>query len=212
MLKYFQIISYIYLVTCHNILRLPTVRQGRFELRHQNKVQSKDHYRELKVKTVEVCVDRCVADSQCKSVNFFSTGNDDAILDFCQLVAYDVTDNSNYVDRTGWNHYDTGRTKVTRIKNRYTGECYVPDSSSGCALSSSYIIPVPSSDSRCNSLEAYFEFDRDTGRITHYCSGKYVCGTSYSNNVYIKIQENCRKSYVNDLIKRWIIFFGENFY
>lgn len=203
MFKTVQLSFYIYLVACHNIVRLPTVRKGEFEVRHVDKVQSKPHYLELKLESIQVCVDKCVADSQCKSVNFFSTGS----LDTCQLVAYDITDNNNYTNRTGWKHYDTGRTKVTRLRERASGYCYIPETA-GCEIGDTYIISLPSSDNRCNSLDAYFRYNRDTGLISHYCSGRKVCGTTLDNGHYIMVKTNCNHwyAYNNNLLKRWRIF------
>ena len=59
--------------------------------------------------------------------------------------------------------------------------------------------------------EAYFEYDRDTGRISHFCSGKPVCGTTYGNDYYIMVQDSCNQfyPYLNAPHKRWRIVYGK---
>ena len=212
LVKYFQFLSYAYFVACHNILRTPTLRLARFELRHVDRVQSKPHFLEYKVKSIESCVNVCTAKPQCKSVNFFSNSSDAEILDICQLVGDDVTDNNDYIARPGWKHYDTGRTKVTRLRQKTTGECYVP-ANQGCGLSGEYQMHLVSpSDTRCNDVDAYFEYDRDTGRISQYCTGREVCPDGYEDKKNLKYKYDCSDFYKNAEEKLWKVIYRKYFF
>jgi len=121
--KVLQTIALIHLITCHNILRMSHTRRARFVLRHTGRVQGATHYRELVVADEAVCIDKCVADDPCKSINAH-TVNSSAVI--CQLVDKDITDNSDYAERPEWRHFDTGRSTLTRIRTKNGWFCLAP--------------------------------------------------------------------------------------
>ena len=171
--KTFKTVLLCYLhLTCvltHNILRLPNVRQAKFVLRHIDKVHATASYKQLMVASVQNCLDECVTDTSCKSTNFMKnqTSTDDLKTKdhYCELVAQDLTDKSEYVDKPGWKHYDTGRSMLTRIIHTYTGYCFYPEALSDCSSASDSWMELRSSATHCDSIMAYFEYDRDTGKI-----------------------------------------------
>ena len=151
----------------HNILRLSDVRQAKFVLRHLNKIHAVASYKQLAVASVQNCLDECVTDTICKSVNFMpnqTSVDDKKTKDHsCELVDKDLTDDYEYVDKPGWKHYDTGRSTLTRIIHYSTGMCIFPEQyNSGCHQSGDSDVELRSG-SDCDSILAYFEFNRDTG-------------------------------------------------
>ncbi|XP_066930686.1 uncharacterized protein [Clytia hemisphaerica] len=188
------ILAYLHLsaVFTHNIIRSPSdgYNQARFVLRHINKVHATAHYSQSNVTCIAKCVDKCVTDTNCKSVNFFLNQDSDTLPDdICQLVSSDLTDKYEYTEKPGWKHYDTGRSVLTRITVPAGSGCMFPESGSDCSYVSTNSLELRTGD-ECNSVRAYFEYDRDAGTLKHYCSGLYVCPNSIPTTSYIaaKIQ------------------------
>ena len=191
--KFLYLFLYIHLCWSHNILRIGNQRLAKFQRRHEGKVQAAAHYKEFPVGDLIICMDRCVADNPCKSFNFYNAQNDQE-QNVCQLVSSDITDGNNYVERLNWDHYDTGRSKLTRLRHRDNNYCYVPHQKQDCTFNGGAKISALSmSDSKCSSILAYFEYDRHTGIITHFCSGKVLCPKSYGSwsLMYVKEPHTC---------------------
>ncbi|XP_066917554.1 uncharacterized protein [Clytia hemisphaerica] len=157
---------------CHNILRWSDIRIAKFVLRHTDKVRAQTPYREFTIFDEAACIDRCVEDGSapCKSVNFFRNETD-VNQSICQLLSADITDTNEYTNKPGWRHFDTGKTRLTRLMHS-DGYCFVPNAAS-CVFSSSVLSLRPMSE--CDVIEAWFDFDRNTGIISHVCSGKALC-------------------------------------
>ncbi|XP_066920882.1 uncharacterized protein [Clytia hemisphaerica] len=173
----YQFVLCVNLTIAHNILRIDDTRIAKFVLRHEDKVHVTPHYKELNIEEEAACVDRCVTETQCKSVNFYKNDTD-AEESKCQLVAEDIDDLNEYMDRVGWRHLDTGKTSITRLKHP-NGYCWVPEVSSPCDFSVSNVELQPLSSSKCQDISAYFDFDRSwSGTIIHVCSGKMLCPAS----------------------------------
>ena len=115
-------------------------------------------------------MDRCVAKPPCKSVNYHKDWQT------CQLVDYDITDGKDYVTKQGWMHYDTGRSRLTRIVDKTQNYCLTIYSSNPCNPGSSwyYVKYRSMTHAHCQGIEAYWDFDRSTGVVLHYCSGKIL--------------------------------------
>lgn len=150
--KVLQVISLIHLLACHNILRTPKTRRAKFVLRHTDRVQGAVHYRELVVAAEAICIDRCVADDPCKSVNAHAVDSSTVI---CQLVDKDITDNRDYPERPGWRHFDTGRSRVTRIRTLDGQFCIAPDKNCGVAWVWSWIYVYSVTDPTGTSKHGY---------------------------------------------------------
>lgn len=165
----------------HNILRLPNVRQAKFVLRHVDQVHAEASFQQIAVASVQNCLDECVTHSSCKSINYFH--NETAPSDLatkhhpCELVAQDLTDRSDYVGKPGWKHYDTGRTRLTRILHYQTGYCYFPVNFGSCDVPTVDSSIVLRSGVDCDSILAYFEYDRDTGIFKNYQKNYMKIGT-----------------------------------
>ena len=129
-MKYFRDLLYLLFhcqcVLTHNILRLSDERSAKFILRHDGKVPSLQPYLAFNATCVEICMDRCVAKPPCKSVNYHKDWQT------CQLVDYDITDGKDYVTKQGWMHYDTGRSRLTRIVDNTQNFCLTIYSSNPC--------------------------------------------------------------------------------
>lgn len=154
-------------VITHNILRLPNIRQAKFVLRHINKIHATASYKQFMVASVQNCLNDCVSDTSCKSTNFMKnlTSVDDKKTKdhYCELVAEDLTDKSEYVDKPGWKHYDTGRTVLTRIIHQYSGHCFYPEGYGSCDTTAVDSWVDLRQTSYCDDILAYFEYDRDSG-------------------------------------------------
>ena len=111
---FFQLIFHLSITNGHNILRLEDTRLAKFVLRHTDRVHVTPHYKEFYILDEAACVDRCVTETECKSVNFYKN---DADLEKskCQLVDEDIDDKNEYVDRAGWRHLDTGTYQLPHI-------------------------------------------------------------------------------------------------
>lgn len=153
---YLQAVS----IFAHNIIRLKETRQARFVLRHVDRVHAMAHFSELTVYSEQVCADKCVAHSSCKSFNYYDVPDTDD--NTCQLVAEDLTDRYEYVARAGWKHFDTGRSMLTRLEQDSTGYCYYVENGANCHDVATTDIELRSG-SECKSISAYFEYDRDSG-------------------------------------------------
>ena len=182
-----------YFAFCHNILRLSDTRVAKFVLRHADKVHAQQPYKEFVILDEAACIDRCVTDgaNDCKSINFYKNSTD-VESSICQLINKDITDSNEYTDKTGWRHFDTGRSRITRliINNQY---CYVPSTTSQCDFTTATVELQSLTSTKCNSIGAYFDFDRSTGVITHVCSGKALCPdvTTFGSYVYLKDLSSC---------------------
>ena len=184
-----------------NILRLADQRYGKFVLRREGMVPDKTPHFQFNTTQMAVCVDKCVAKPPCKSVNF----NKD--LGQCQLVDYDIADGKNYVSKTGWENYDTGRSSLTRIQTSNGQYCMVPDYANICtdgADITGYIYAVfkPISDPFCQGIRAYYDFDQDAGVIVHYCSS-LVLYRSGSYAQFIQMKDYPYKPYEYSSLFRW---------
>ena len=134
LLRVLQVMTLIHLLTCHNILRTPSTRRAKFILRYTGRVQGATHYRELVVAEEAICIDRCVADDPCKSINAHSVDSSTVI---CQLVDKDITDNRDFPERAGWRHFDTGRSRLTRIQTLDGSLCWA--TYEGCNFARTFI-------------------------------------------------------------------------
>ncbi|XP_066921298.1 uncharacterized protein [Clytia hemisphaerica] len=173
----FQLFFYLDIISAHNILRLEDTRLAKFILRHTDKVHVTSHYKEFYTQEEAACVDRCVTETECKSVNFYKDETD-LEKSKCQLVDEDIDDQNEYVTRAGWRHLDTGKSSITRLKHP-DGYCYAPIGANECDFTTSNIELHPISSLKCTSVSAYFDFDRSwAGVITHVCSGKILCPSS----------------------------------
>ena len=168
-LKIIFILCYSYLTFAHNILRLPTYRSGKFQLRHEDKVPTTAPFSEFNTTIIDVCFDQCVATPPCQSINYNNS------LNTCQLVAYDINHGKDYTDKQGWDNYDTGRTHLTRILSSNQQYCLLPKVSSGspCDYATQtylYVVYRAISHIHCQGVEAYYIFDLDAGAVVHYCT------------------------------------------
>ena len=152
-----------------NILRTPKKNYAKFILKHANKVHATAPYKSMTVRNLFICLDACTYETSCKSANYKDVGV--VHQNLCQLVANDRNDSPNYVDSPGWGHYDTGKTTLTKFLTVYYNLCVVPQSYS-CDGSSDYLITA--NGDHCDQDYAYFDFDVDTGRLYHRCSGSFV--------------------------------------
>ena len=138
-----------------------------------------EHFSQFNVSTTEVCMDQCVATPPCKSVNH----NED--LGLCQLVNYDITDGKDYTPKEGgWMNYDTGRSRLTRLFSSSGSYCLLPQNTNPCGISQSsdvHLVYRLTTNPHCQSIEAYYEFDRDSGLIIHYCSSLMLIPYSSSD-------------------------------
>ena len=173
-MKFFSIkiyfsLTYIYIALSHNIRRATYEKFGKFVLRRNNTVPSKEPFMEFGSDSIEICMDRCVAKPPCASVNFNSD------LNICQLVDYDINIGRNYTEKNGWLHFDTGRTRLTNILDYTKQYCLtiggVPDPCNPTGKDEYRIHYKDKNDKDCNSIKSLFDFDRSTGIILHYCSG-----------------------------------------
>lgn len=114
----FQFFFYLDIISAHNILRLEDTRLAKFILRHTDKVHVTSHYKEFYTQEEAACVDRCVTETECKSVNFYKDETD-LEKSKCQLVDEDIDDQNEYVTRAGWRHLDTGRVAYETNSRRY---------------------------------------------------------------------------------------------
>ena len=136
---------------------------GIFEIYQRNKRHITSAYNTFDVKTLFDCVDACVYDTSCKSVNVDK--NNDPWK--CELVADDRNTKNEYTDATGVHNYDTGKTGLT---------------------SSTFQIVVETDMSICNTLRAaLFYYNADLGYLMHHCSGRPVGPTSISTSGYMVI-------------------------
>ncbi|XP_066930426.1 uncharacterized protein [Clytia hemisphaerica] len=173
----FQLFFYLDIISAHNILRLEDTRLAKFILRHTDKVHVTSHYKEFYTQEEAACVDRCVTETECKSVSFYKDETD-LEKSKCQLVDEDIDDQNEYVTRAGWRHLDTGKSSITRLKHP-DGYCYAPIGANECDFTTSNIELHPISSLKCTSVSAYFDFDRSwAGVITHVCSGQILCPSS----------------------------------
>ena len=153
-----------------NILRTPKKNYAKFILKHANKVHATAPYKSMTVRNLFICLDACTYETSCKSVNYKDTGV--VLQNMCQLVANDRNDSPNYVDSPGWEHYDTGKTTLTKFLTVHYSLCVVPNSYS-CDGQGDDLITA--NGDHCDQDYAYFDFDVDAGRIYHRCSGHSVC-------------------------------------
>ncbi|XP_066910743.1 uncharacterized protein [Clytia hemisphaerica] len=161
------------LVYTHNIIRLDDQRFAKFILRHIDKVPTKPHFYEFQSDSLEVCFDRCVATTPCISINYNMTGKR------CQLVNYDINMGKDYEARSGWQHFDTGRTSIVRILSSDKNYCITIESEDQCnpsftSTSEHSLLYKEINRAACKGVGAYFDFDRFTGVLVHYCSGLVV--------------------------------------
>ena len=105
------------LVYTHNIIQLNDQRFAKFVLRHIDKVPTTQHFYEFQSDSLEICFDRCVATTPCISINY-NIGSKQ-----CQLVNYDINTGKDYEARSGWQHFDTGRTSIIRILSSDKNYC-----------------------------------------------------------------------------------------
>lgn len=204
----FAIISFlavilIELIFSANIIRTTSFRKAEFRTRYKDKVTSHTHYKAIVVGTVHECVDLCLADEQCKTFNFKydpqSSGEQSS--ENCQFVSVDINDNPSYQDKIGWKSYDTGRNQLSRLFNRETGYCWVPQSKSCTPSNGEYLIL---SNTDCEGIEAWFRFDRDEGKLFHYCSGIALCPNSWSTpSTTLVITHGCNSVYSDSYRKLW---------
>jgi len=60
-------------------------------------------------------------------------------------------------------------------------------------------VQVETGSAICNSIVAYFNYDVNTGRLTHHCSGKMVCPTGgVAQNHPLVVSDNCYKQDINE--------------
>uniref|UniRef100_A0A7M5X5U8 Apple domain-containing protein n=2 Tax=Clytia hemisphaerica TaxID=252671 RepID=A0A7M5X5U8_9CNID len=169
--RVFYALAYSYTIHAHNIVRLADQRFAKFILRHNGKVPAKQPYFIFSSDSLEVCFDRCVAETPCKSINY----ND--VIKECQHVDYDINDGRDYVIKPGFRHYDTGITSVTRILDVNRNYCITSTGSDPCNFGTPtfvYLYYKPISNPSCTGIEAYFDFDRAAGTLIHLCSGLAV--------------------------------------
>ncbi|XP_066916415.1 uncharacterized protein [Clytia hemisphaerica] len=188
----------IHLINAHNILRLADQRSAKFLLRHDGKVPNREPYIEFKTDSVEVCMDRCVAGAPCKSINYNST------LQTCQHIDYDINDGKDYGTKPGWQHYDTGKTQLTRILDGTQNYCVTNTESDPCNPGSGsyyYLRYKPITDASCTGIEAYYEFDETLGTIKHHCSGLFLI--KYIGYVTLQPESSLSGSLLTDELNRW---------
>ena len=172
---------------------------GIFEIYQRNKRHITSAYNTFDVKTLFDCVDACVYDTSCKSVNVDK--NNDPWK--CELVADDRNTKNEYTDATGVHNYDTGKTGLTLITNDGGTACLI---SSGhvCEFTSSYISVIVETDmSICNTHRAaLFYYNVDLGYLMHHCSGRPAGPTAISTAGYMVIFQSTSK-YIPDINYYW---------
>ncbi|XP_066925352.1 uncharacterized protein [Clytia hemisphaerica] len=198
--KYFSLILATSSLTyAHNILRLNELRSAKFILQQNGMVPTKQPYLEFKTDSVEICMDRCVAETPCKSINY----ND--VTSECQHVDYDVNDGREYINKTGFKHYDTGITQLTRILTISQTYCVTVITSDPCwhgdAPSQVYLYYKPISSDECQNIGAYYDFDRTSGTMVHHCSGLVV--TRYSGYFVLRTLPKWSQTYVSNEMYIW---------
>ncbi|XP_066933949.1 uncharacterized protein [Clytia hemisphaerica] len=161
-------------ISTHNIIRLPATNEGIFSLRKKNKRIATTAYKTFEVNELFDCADACVYDTSCKSINV-DKSNQPWV---CELVADDRNTKDEYVDAEGVDHYDTGWTSLTIITNSAQNSCLISGGRS-CELgtSTNWIhVHVETDWNIClTHRAALFNYDHQTGRLHHHCTGYPVC-------------------------------------
>ena len=186
--------------TASNILRTPKKNYAKFVLKHANKKHTTAPYKTITARNLFKCLDICTFETTCKSANYKETGTNQ---NPCELLSNDRNDLESYTDAQGWGHYDTGRTTLTQFRAASYGNiCIVPVSHS-CEAKGDNLVTSTNSD-MCEQDFAYFDFDVETGRLYHRCSGLAVCHVNsimtLRNCVRNKV-ENYNAAYVRDWSK-----------
>ena len=162
-------------------------------------------YKILNVDTLFDCVDACVYDTSCKSVNVDK--NTDPWK--CELVTADRNTNNKYVTATGVHNYDTGKITLTLILNNGGTACLVSQGHV-CEFTSSYISVIVETDmSICNTHRAaLFYYNADLGYLMHHCSGRPVGPTEISTSGYMVIFQSTL-NHVPDINYYWTTLRGD---
>ena len=175
-----------------NILRLSNENQAVFSLRYKDKRHATSPFKTIDVNNLFECVDACLYDTSCKSVNVV----ENVTPWRCELVAADRNTNDNYVTANGVHHYDTGWSRLTRITTPDGAHCWVPNSRS-CTATANDLIVIEMTTALCQEKYAYFNFDPSTGRLIHHCTGRPLCTFSPSLYALVYASFDCPNVDIN---------------
>ena len=189
-MKFFTILYIVFkFCNCSNIIRLPDINEATFELlEDSNKRHVEAPFETVTVETEYDCADTCLYNDRCKSFNI------DKRIEKnwkCELIDKDRNDYENatasIVDANGFEHFDTGFTRLTHIVNHAMTSCLMPKNR-GCEIDEGVgeLVTVENNIQICNTNRAaYFSFNRYLGRLVHHCSGKMVCKDPHAPNMVI---------------------------
>ena len=156
-----------------------TLFSGIFTKYQTNKSHATAPFRTFEVDGLFDCVDACVYDVSCKSINLDKNTDPPK----CELVANDRNSQNQYVSAANVTNYDTGKTRITRIYNHDLTRCLVSEDLL-CDFTVSWIkVRVETDTNVCNTHRAaLFSFDADLGILIHHCSGRIVAPQAYTVN------------------------------
>ena len=169
-----------------NILRLPSTNHANFIWKEVDKKHATAPYKTVTTRTTFDCLDVCTFENSCKSVNV----NEASDPHECQLVADDRNTVDSYVSAPGFKHFDTGKTTLTRFRNAFWASCIVPKTLS-CDASVDTQLMFTTQLDRCDQLYAYFNFDLETGRLIHHCTGLTFCAKAPAQDAPMYLSASC---------------------